>query len=150
MDIIKVRQPVEATTLSLPGEVFKGRIKAIDPTINPKTRSARIRVLIPDPKGLLRPDTFMNVRINIPLGRRLVVPEEAVIDTGTRKIVFVDEGEGYFEPREVVLGVKSQDHFEIRSGLKEGEKVVTSGNFLIDSESKLKAAIAAIAGGHQH
>lgn len=150
MSMIKTGQPVETTTLSLPGHVFRGRIKAIDPTINPRTRSARIRVLIPDPKGLLRPDTFMNVRIHIPLGKRLVVPEEAVIDTGIRKIVFVDEGEGYFDPREVVLGVKSENYFEVRSGLKDGEKVVTSGNFLIDSESKLKAAIAAIAGGHQH
>lgn len=147
---IKVGQTVEAVSASLPGERFEGKVKAIDPTINPKTRSVRIRVQLTDPKGLLRPDMYMNSRIHVDLGERLSISAEAVVDTGVRQVVFVDEGEGYIAPRLATLGVRSEDHVEVREGIEDGEKVVTSGNFLIDSESKLKAAIAGMSGGHDH
>jgi len=91
---------------------------------------------------------FANVEITVRLGDKLAVPEGAVIDTGVRKVVIVDRGSGYFEPREVRLGVKAGDVFEVLGGLKSGERVVTSANFLIDSESKLKEAVGGM--GHQH
>jgi len=150
LGFVKVGQEVEAVSASLRGESFSGKVKAIDPTINPKTRSVRIRVLLTDAKGLLRPDSYLNARIEVDLGERLAIPDEAVVDTGVRQVVFVDEGEGYIMPRLAKLGVRSEDYVEVLEGIEDGEEVITSGNFLIDSESKLKAAISAIAGGHQH
>ncbi len=148
--LLRIGQTVEAVSSSLPGRSFVGKIRAIDPTINPKTRSVRIRVLLSDPEGSLRPDMYLNARIRVDLGQRLAIPAEAVVDSGVRQIVFVDEGEGYLMPRVAQLGVRAGDYVEVKEGIEEGEEVVTSGNFLIDSESKLKAAISAIAGGHQH
>lgn len=148
---IRVGQTVDAVSASLPGRKFSGKLKAIDPTINPKTRSVRVRVLLSDPKGLLRPDMYLNAHIKVDLGERLAIPVDAVVDSGVRQIVFVDEGDGYLAPREALLGVRVDDYVEILEGAEDGEDVVTSGNFLIDSESKLKAAISAVgSGGHQH
>jgi multidrug efflux pump subunit AcrA (membrane-fusion protein) len=93
---------------------------------------------------------YVNAVIHVESGEALVVPEEAVIDTGTRRVVFVAEGEGYFHPREVLLGAKGEAGYAVTSGLTEGEEVVTSAQFLIDSESRLKAALSALSGGHQH
>lgn len=150
LSVVKVGQSLEARTISYPGEVFRGRVKAIDSVINPKTRSARVRAEIENRDGMLKPDMYLNATIKIDQGERLTVPESAVMDTGARRVVFVAEGDGFFEPREVLLGDKSEDYYHVKSGLSEGEKVVTSGNFLIDSESKLKASLSALAGGHQH
>ena len=141
---------IDARTLAQPDIVFRGRIKAIDSVIDPKTRSARARAEIENQDGILKPDMYLNAQIKIDLGERLTVPESAVMDSGNRRIVFIADGKGFFEPREVVLGAKSEDYYQVKSGLVEGEKVVTSGNFLIDSESKLKASLSALAGGHQH
>ena len=150
LPFIKVGQVIEATTISYPGEVFRGTVKSIDPVINPKTRSARVRAEIRNREGLLKPDMYLNARIQINEGEHLTVSESAVMDTGTRRLVFVAKGDGFFEPREVLLGEKSKDYYRVKTGLFDGEKVVTSGNFLIDSESKLKASLSALAGGHQH
>lgn len=150
LPFVKVGQTIEARTLAQPDVVFKGRIKAIDSVIDPKTRSARARAEIENIEGILKPDMYLNAWIKVDLGERLTVPESAVMDSGTRRIVFIAEGDGFFEPREVALGAKSEDYYHVKSGLAEGEKVVTSGNFLIDSESKLKASLSALAGGHQH
>jgi multidrug efflux pump subunit AcrA (membrane-fusion protein) len=87
---------------------------------------------------------YANVEVQINLGRRLAVPAAAVLDSGTRQLVFVDKGEGIYEPREVKLGERADDRFEVVSGLQEGERIVTSANFLIDSESKLQAAVNAM------
>ncbi len=149
--LVAAGQEVEATSTSLPGETFRGEVAAIDRVLNPKTRSARVRVKIEDARGLLRPDMYLRAVIRIPLGERLAIPEEAVVDTGVRRIVFVDEGDGFLDPRMVLLGVRSEDYVEVREGLSEGDSVVTSGSFLVDSESKLKAALSSIgAGRHQH
>lgn len=149
--LIGAGQEVEATSSSLPGETFRGEIAAVDRVLNPATRSARVRVKIKDARGLLRPGMYLRAVILIPLGERLAVPGEAVVDTGVRQIVFVDEGDGFLDPRKVLLGVRSEDYVEVLEGVSEGDPVVTSGSFLIDSESKLKAAISAIAGGaHRH
>jgi len=147
---VKAGQNIEAVTVSLPGEVFKGVVKSLDPVINPKTRSARVRAVIRNDRNFLKPDMYLNAKIKIDRGEKLSVPESAVMDTGTLRIVFVAQEDGFFEPREVSLGAKTEDFYHVKSGLSEGEKVVSSGNFLIDSESKLKASLSAIAGGHQH
>jgi Cu(I)/Ag(I) efflux system membrane fusion protein len=89
---------------------------------------------------------FADVEMKIHLGQKLAVPEGAVIDTGLRQIVIVDKGNGYFEPREIKVGVKVENYYEVVKGLKAGERVVTSANFLIDSESKLKEALGGMAG----
>lgn len=150
LPFVKAGQIIEARTLAQPDIVFRGRIKAIDSVIDPKTRSARARAEIENQDGILKPDMYLNAQIKIDLGERLTVPESSVMDSGNRRIVFIAEGNGFFEPREVVLGAKSEDYYQVKSGLVEGEKVVTSGNFLIDSESKLKASLSALSGGHQH
>lgn len=128
---------------SLPGKTFHGAVDYIYPFLNPETRTARARLVFDNPELFLKPDSFANVSIE---GRErknaLVVPAEAVIRTGTRNTVFVVKGEGRFEPRAVQLGVVSDDRIEVASGLEAGEEVVTSGQFLLDSESRLNEAIA--------
>jgi len=128
---------------SLPGESFHGTVDYVYPFLNPETRTARVRLVFENPDLRLKPDSFATVTIE---GARrqqaLVVPNQAIIRTGIRNTVFVVKGEGRFEPREVDLGVITDDGIEILSGLKVGEEVVTSGQFLLDSESKLNEAIA--------
>lgn len=141
LPFIHVGDEVEVTDPSFSREVFKGKIKAIDLMVDQMTRTTRVRILIEHHNGKLRPDMYVDVNIYVNLGDTLTVPQEAVFDTGPQKIVFVDRGEGTLEPRDVVLGARTEGFYEIKEGLKEGEKVVTSGNFLIDSESRLKAAL---------
>lgn len=147
---VKKGQAVEAASPSLPGTVFRGSVAAKDAVINPQTRSARVRVEVVDTEGHLLPDMYLNAKIVVPLGKRLAVPKRAVLDTGERQLVFVSTGEGRFEPREVRVGARADAFIEIREGVAEGESVVTSGQFLIDSESNLKAALSGMAGGHNH
>ncbi|MEO8327346.1 MAG: efflux RND transporter periplasmic adaptor subunit, partial [Nitrospirota bacterium] len=137
---VKLGQKAQITLPYFPNEVFEGRVTYIYPVLDPKTRTVKVRFELPNPGWKLKPDMFANVTLEIPLGNRLVVPSTAVLDSGTRQVVFVDEGRGMFEPRKVALGVRTRDWYEIRDGIKLGEMVVTSGNFLIDSESSLKAA----------
>ena len=144
LELVRVGQEVEAVSKALPGEVFLGEVAAIDSTVNPKTRTVRLRVRLEDPDGLLRPDAYLNARIQADLGERMSIPDTAIIDTGVRQVVFVDVGDGHLEPREVTVGLRAEGRVEIREGLEEGERVVTSGNFLIDSESRLRAVIAAM------
>jgi Cu(I)/Ag(I) efflux system membrane fusion protein len=150
LPLVKVGEVVDAYPIADPDEMFPGRVKAIDTVINPKTRTARVRAELTNRDGLLKPDMYLNARIKIDRGERLTVPESAVMETGLRRIVFVAKGDGFFEPREVMLGEKSEDYYEVKSGLSEGDSVVTSANFLIDSESKLKAALSTMASGHSH
>ncbi len=131
-----------------PGETFTGKVIYIYPYLDPQTRTAKVRFEFANPHGKLKPEMFANVEISVNLGNRLAIPEGAVIDTGVRKVVIVDRGSGYFEPREVKLGAKAGEVFEVLNGLKSGERVVTSANFLIDSESNLKEAVSGM--GHQH
>ncbi len=145
---IRVGQPAAIQMAYYPGEVFTGKAIYIYPTMDAQTRTAKVRYEFANPHGKLKPEMFANVEITVRFGDRLAVPEGAVIDTGVRKVVIVDRGAGYFEPREVRLGVKAGDVFEVLDGLKAGERVVTSANFLIDSESKLKEAVGGM--GHQH
>ena len=122
----------------IPGEMFKGRVIYIYPSLNPETRTAKVRFEFLNPHEKLKPEMYANVEIKVHLGQKLAVPEGAIIDTGLRQMAIVDKGSGYFEPREVKVGSKVDDYYEVIKGLKAGERVVTSANFLIDSESKLK------------
>jgi Cu(I)/Ag(I) efflux system membrane fusion protein len=130
----------------LPGETFTGRAAYINPYLDANTRTAKVRFEFPNPHGKLKPEMFANVEMKIRLGQKLTVPEGAVIDTGLRQIVIIDKGDGYFEPREIKVGAKAENYYEVVKGLKAGERVVTSANFLIDSESKLKEALGGMAG----
>ena len=145
---IRLGQQAAMRLSYFPGEVFTGRAIYIYPYLDSQTRTAKVRFEFPNPQGKLKPEMFADVEITVKLGARLVVAEEAVIDTGTRTVAIVSLGSGYFEPREVKLGARADGWVEVLEGLKEGEQVVTSANFLIDSESKLKDAVGG--GGHHH
>lgn len=141
------------TTLSYtPGRTWTGRVTFIAPTVDPMTRTVRVRSEFDNADGALKPDMFGDVVIEQPARQVVVVPDSAVLQTGTRSVVFLVKADGTFEPREISIGTKSDQFYEVRSGLGAGEKVVTQANFLIDSESRLKAALAQMntPGGHQH
>jgi RND family efflux transporter MFP subunit len=147
LPLVKMGQELFIDVPALTGEVFKGKIRAIDALVDPTSRTTRIRAQVEDPKGFLKPDMYVNVSILIDLGESLSVPEQAVFNTGKKQIVFVDKGNGLFEPRDVTVGAKTDNEYQILSGLQEEELVVVSGNFLIDSESRLKAAFEDMSGG---
>lgn len=146
--LVKTGQKMAITSVAFPGRTFYGQVVAVDTILDPETRTLRVRGEVPA-EGLLKPEMYVDVRIPISLGRRLAVPEEAVMNTGTRHIAFVRTDAGRFEPREVTVGQEAEDAVEVLAGLKEGEEVVTSSQFLIDSESKLKAALSQ-ASSHSH
>ena len=148
LPLVRPGQAAAIGVEAFPDRTFSGTVKAIDPMLDATTRTTRVRILIEDPNGLLKPEMYVNVSIAVEVGRVLALPAEAVFETGTARIVFVDQGQGLFEPREVTLGVKADGAYEVKSGVAEGEIVVTSGNFLIDSESRLKAALQGA--GHRH
>lgn len=127
----------------LPDAEFEGEVTYVYPYLDPKTRTARVRIELPNPEGVLKPDMYANVTIDTRvLEDAVVVPDEAVIRSGRRNLVVVARGEGRFEPREVDLGVSSGDGWvQIQDGVAPGERIVTSGQFLIDSESRLRAAV---------
>jgi RND family efflux transporter MFP subunit len=136
-----------------PGRSYRGRVDYIYPYLESATRTIRVRLVVPNPDFALRPEMYANVRFTIPqMEDHLVVPNEAILDTGERKIAFVSLGDGVFEPRELKTGLRTREYTVVLEGLEEGEPVVVSGNFLIDSESRLKAALAGMgaAGVHQH
>jgi Cu(I)/Ag(I) efflux system membrane fusion protein/cobalt-zinc-cadmium efflux system membrane fusion protein len=128
----------------IPGRRCEGKVLFIYPYLDPKTRTARLRLSFPNPDEALKPGMYANVYLKSALpGEQLVVPQEAVIDSGVKKRVFVYRGEGKFEAREVTLGVEGNDYmFQVIDGLAEGEQIVVSGQFLLDSESRLKEAVA--------
>jgi hypothetical protein len=150
LDLVRPQQELVVTAPSVPGRTWTASVAAIDPVLDPATRTARVRALVSTPEADLRPESFVDVRIRVPLGDRLAVPEDAVLDTGAQRIVFVVVGEGRFEPRAVTLGRDAQGYYEVLDGLHPGEEVVTSANFLIDSESRFRAALTAFGAGGSH
>jgi Cu(I)/Ag(I) efflux system membrane fusion protein len=143
-------QTATVTARSFPGRKFSGKVEVIYPEINKETRTARIRVELPNPDLALLHDMYVDAEIDIGSGEAvLAVPESAVMDTGSRQAVFIDKGQGRFEPREVKLGHRGSGYVEVRQGVTEGEPVVVSANFLIDAESNLKAALKGFAVGAQ-
>jgi len=138
---IKVGAPTSLTVDSYPGRVFRGKVDFIYPDVDMTTRTARVRLLFSNPNLTLTPGMYVNVDLQVPLGNQLVIPTSGVLQSGTRQIVFVDRGAGYLEPRDVQLGHQAGDQYVVLKGLKVGERVVASANFLVDSESQLQAAI---------
>ena len=144
---VSVGAKVTIRPRGLAGQTFAGTVALIYPHLNAQTRTARIRVELPNPDELLRPDMYVDAEIETGTpGPVLALPESAVLDDGTRRVVLIDKGDGRFEPREIKLGRRGGDYIEITDGVKEGEAVVTSANFLIDAESNLKAALKGFAG----
>jgi Cu(I)/Ag(I) efflux system membrane fusion protein len=121
-----------------PGRRFSGKVSYILPQVDAQTRTLKARIEADNPGLVLKPDQFVNVEFGVATPARLAVPEDAVIDSGSRQIVYVEKGEGVFEPREILTGGFSGGMVEVLAGLKEGERVVTAGAFLLDSESRLK------------
>ena len=138
LPLIKAGETAQISLSSLPGKELSAKIEFVYPTLSGEAQTAKVRLTVPNPGGRLKPQMFTNVEIKVGMGRRLAVPDDAVLDTGTRQIVYVDKGEGYFEPREVKLGLRADGYREVLSGLKNGEKVARSATFLIDSEAQLK------------
>lgn len=142
---IKVGDPASVFVDAYPGETFPARVSFIWPEVDRMTRRARLRLEIPNPQSKLLLGMFVDVRISAPLGDRLAIPASGVFQSGTRRIAFVDHGDGYFEPREIEVGARAGDDYIVLKGLEAGERVVTSANFLIDSESQLQAAMGSFA-----
>jgi Cu(I)/Ag(I) efflux system membrane fusion protein len=150
LGMISKGQRATVRARSFPGREFSGQVDVIYPEINKETRTARIRVELANPDLALRHDMYVDAQIETGSGDSvLTVPESAVMDTGSRQAVFIDKGQGRFEPREVKLGRRGSGYAEVREGVTDGEAVVVAANFLIDAESNLKAALKGFAEGAQ-
>ncbi|MGZ4809354.1 MAG: efflux RND transporter periplasmic adaptor subunit [Thermoanaerobaculia bacterium] len=141
LPFVRVGQPALVSLSYYPGRTWNGKISFLSPTVDPATRTAKARIELPNADGALRPDMFADVVLQQPIGNVLTVPDEAVLQTGTRAVVFVSDGNGHFTPRDVQTGAHVGGFWEIRSGLTAGETVVAQANFLIDSESRLRASL---------
>ena len=141
-------QSVEITSDSLPGTTLHGRVEFLDTSINPQTRTASARIQVPNPSMRLRPGMFVQVKFAAPAGHDvLAVPRSAVLDTGMRKFVYVAKGNGEFEGRQVQLGPAGTDYYPVLAGLKEGERIVSQGSFLIDSQTRITGGMTGMFGG---
>ena len=145
--LVELGQRARIDVTSAPGE-RTGTVSFLQPTLDPATRTLRVRFDAENPEGVLKPGMYATVVLERPLGEVLAVPEEAVIDTGTRRVVFVEVAQGRFQPREVELGRKGQGHYEVLRGLSAGEHVVVSAQFLLDSESRLRGVVRPGHGAH--
>lgn len=143
---IKPGQTAKVTLSYDPRTVLTARVGFIYPTLDPQTRTAKVRFELENPGERLKPDMYANVELKIPLGTRLAIPRDAILESGERQVIFIHHGGGKLEWRNVKLGVQAGDWVEVAEGLKEGDHIVTSANFLIDSESQLKAAVGGMAG----
>ena len=148
LGLVRVGQGAKVAIASYPGREFAGKVVFVYPTLESGTRTARVRVEMPNPGGLLKPSMYADARLGAEsTGPALAVPDSAVLDSGNRQLVLVDRGQGVFEPRDVKLGMRADGYIEVRDGLTAGEQVVVRANFLIDAESNLKSALASF-GGH--
>ena len=138
---IKIGDPATLTVSTFPGRTFRGRVDFIYPQIDTDTRTAKVRIVSSNSDQQLKPGMFVNVALKVPMGSQLVIPASGVLQSGSRQIAFVERSDGYLEPRDVELGTRVGDDFIVTKGLKAGEQIVTSANFLIDSESQLQATL---------
>ncbi|HUI28211.1 MAG TPA: efflux RND transporter periplasmic adaptor subunit [Candidatus Kryptonia bacterium] len=148
MPSVHVGTPVSLTMSYFPGEQFEGVVNYVYPYLDEKTRTDKVRVEFDNANLQLKPEMYASAEIRVPLTDRLALPEDAVIDSGNQQVVFVATGEGHFEPRPVRLGQRADGYIEVLDGVHAGEQVVVAANFMVDSESRLKAALADM--GHQH
>jgi RND family efflux transporter MFP subunit len=139
--LLRVGQRATVTLDAFPGERFAGTVLYIYPYVDEKTRTAKVRYQFPNRGGRLKPGMYANVELSMPLGMAVLVPANAVLDSGREQIVFVAKGDGYFEPRRVTIGRRTGDQIQIIQGIKEGEQVATGATFFLDSESQLRAAL---------
>ena len=148
LNLVRPGQDAHITVNAFPGEEFHGRVAFIYPTLNAQTRTAQVRIELPNPQGRLRPAMYASVHLAAGSGNQpvLTVPASAVLHSGIRQAVLVELGEGRYQPREVRLGLRGDDHVQVLEGLSDGERVVTSANFLIDAESNLRAALSSFGG----
>ncbi len=146
LPFIEVGQTATVSLSYDPSTSFTARLEFVYPTLDPQTRTARVRFELRNPGEKLKPDMYANVVLNIPLGSRLFVPRDALLESGERQLIFIHLGGGKLEWRSVKVGVRAGDWVEIVDGLREGEHIVTSANFLLDSESQLKAAVGGMQG----
>jgi Cu(I)/Ag(I) efflux system membrane fusion protein len=144
LEQVRVGQPAKVQVDAYPDQVYAGKVTFIYPTVNPDTRTAKVRIELANPRGLLKPSMYARVEFtsNRGKGQMLAVPDSAVLDTGTRQLVLIERAEGRFEPRPVKLGAHGDGYVEVVQGVKAGENVVVSANFLIDAESNLNAAFS--------
>lgn len=138
---IKTGMPAAVTVDAYEGRTFRGRVDFIYPEVDMATRTVKVRLVIANENLLLKPGMFVNATFQAPMGTQLVIPASGALQSGTRQVVFVDHGEGNLEPRDVQLGPLLNEQYVVLKGLKEGERIVTSANFLLDSESQLQAAL---------
>jgi len=155
LPFVRLGQRATATLPYDPGRTFEGKVGFVYPVLDPATRTVQVRVELANPGLALKPEMYADVLLTADLGERLALPDSAVVESGERSIVFVDRGEGRFEPREVALGVRVRGFVEVLSGVAAGESVLTSGNFFVDAESKLNSAFSqhaesGTAAPHQH
>jgi RND family efflux transporter MFP subunit len=143
---IRLGETARVSIQAIPGRVFNARIDFIQPQVDPMTRTLKVRLNMDNPGVLLKPDMYADVDFLVNIPSKLTVPAEAVLNSGDHKTVFIDRGNGYLEPRQVKTGEREGDRIQILSGLSGGERVVTSGNFLVDSESQMKAAASGMGG----
>jgi Cu(I)/Ag(I) efflux system membrane fusion protein len=150
--LVHLGQEAKLGIVAYPGKAFSGKVVFLYPTIDTGTRTAKVRIELTNPGGLLKPAMFANVELAAgdARGEVLAVPESAVLDSGTRQLVLVRRGEGLFEPRTVKLGMRADGYIEVTEGLQAGEQVVVRANFLIDAESNLKAALETFGGHADH
>lgn len=149
--LVHIGQTVNITVNAYPGKELKGKIDYIYPAVAAETRTAKVRVVLANPDGILKPDMYASIQLISGHGASvLAVPDSAVIDSGTRQVVLVQLTEGLYEPREIKLGMRSDGYVEVSEGLSEGENVVVRANFLIDAESNLKAALGSFGEHSSH
>ncbi len=146
LSFVKTGQKAAVALSYDPGTVLTGHLSFIYPTLDPKTRTAKVRFELDNRDEMLKPDMYANVELRVNLGTRLAIPQEAVIESGQKQVVFLHHGGGRLEPRLIKTGVKTGEWSEVLEGLKEGEHIVTSANFLIDSESRLKSVVESMGG----
>ncbi|MBK8750674.1 MAG: efflux RND transporter periplasmic adaptor subunit [Candidatus Competibacteraceae bacterium] len=150
LNLVHLGQEAQITVNAFPGEPFTGKVAFIYPTLNSQTRTAQVRIELPNPKGRLRPAMYASIELAAGHNNKaavLTIPTSAVLSSGARQAVLVELGEGRYQPREVRLGARSDEYVQVLEGLNEGDRVVVSANFLIDAESNLKAALGSF-GGH--
>jgi Cu(I)/Ag(I) efflux system membrane fusion protein len=143
LQTIRLGMPATVTLSYQPGRTWRGAVTYIAPTVEEQTRTIKVRIEVDNSGGALKPDMFADVQLRTDMGMGLVVPDGAIIDTGERKLVFLDHPDGSLEPRDVELGVRIPEGYQVLRGLANGDRVVTAANFLLDSESSLKSALAA-------
>ncbi|MCK5354171.1 MAG: efflux RND transporter periplasmic adaptor subunit, partial [Methyloprofundus sp.] len=139
LPLVKLGMSAQVILENKPDTPYRGKVTFIEPFLENETRTARVRVELANPDGALRPDQYVHLQLQVELGRRIVVPEQAVVFSGENRVVFVDLGEGRLQAQKIKTGVRNDDYIEVLDGLNYGDTIVTSGNFLIASESKLKA-----------